>query len=621
MTRRTALGCAAAAPLARLDGMEAPGRAGDFSRRYSLTLERVLRGGPPHYSKEMVLADALPRHVRRFTEFSGDVSGRWLEALAAAAADRRESYAPLQDWLPALLQAQKAEGYFGDSFSAGELRREDMALLWGNGRLLLGLLEHHRLTGQTETLEAARKLGDFLLRIAPRMNSPETRERFSEGAFAMGYICWTQMIEGLTALHRFTRYAPYLELARQVAALIERRPGEHAHGYLASVRGAVELYEATREPALLAQAEAAWQEVMDSGNVFVAGTIPEAWKPKAVRTEGCAEADWLRLSLQLWRLTGRLKYLEAAERTLFNEFAMNQFSTGDFGHRGLGATGVLAGAEGPQGGGSARAWWCCTLHGLRAFPEIFRHVWRGGGEALCYDLPLEGEAQARGLNLQASSALEKNGSIQIDIARAGGGTEALAVRLPSWASRIDVRVEKGAAETVLLDGWYRISRAWQPGDRLWLQYEMKTRTERNSSGRIAVFHGPWLLGVAEATEPFFFDEPRTLNRLRIPVDSRGGFALPPAPPGGHHPFAVPAARFQVQYLPGGYPIEPGAAVLRPVCEQTGFRTCDWQYWFLTREFCRCAPGTARTPPARNRLQDERASSRAGVISKRSPTRA
>jgi len=539
----------------------------------------VREGGPPAYTKELVLADAVPRHVRRFTEFSGDVSGRWLEALAAASTDRRERYAELAEWLPELLAAQREDGRFGEPFAAQGLRREDMALLWGNGRLLIGLVEHHRASGDARSLEAARRLGEFLLKIAPEMNSPRVREQFAEGAFAMGHICWTQMIEGLTALGGVTRQSRFLALAREIAARLERRPGEHAHGFLTSLRGVVDLYEATRERALLAQAENEWRAVVSSGNLFVAGTIPEAWKPKAARTEGCAEADWLRLSLRLWRLTGKLHYLEAAERTLFNEFAMNQFSTGDFGHRALAATGVRAGATEAQGGGSARAWWCCTLHGLRAFPDIFRHVWREGGEGLRYDLPLEGEARGKALRVSAASALEQNSTITLDLTGAGGAAEPLFIRLPRWAERVDIEMRGGAAEIELRDGWYRVARAWQAGDRLQLRYAMRTRAERDAAGRAALFHGPWLLGVAEAADPFFFDEPHTQNRLLLGA-AEGAVRLTPARSGGH-PFAVPVARFEAQYLPGGYPIEPGSAVLRAVSEQTGLRTCDWEYWFLT----------------------------------------
>lgn len=539
-------------------------------------------GGPPAYTKELVLADAVPRHVRRFTEFSGDVSGRWLEALAAASADRKERYAELAEWLPELLAAQREDGRFGEPFAAEGLRREDMALLWGNGRLLIGLIEHHRATGDARSLDAARRMGEFLMKTAPEMNSPRVRGQFAEGAFAMGYICWTQMIEGLAALGGVARQSRYLALAREIAARLERKPGEHAHGFLTSLRGVLDLYDATRERALLAQAENEWQAVVSSGNLFVAGTIPEAWKPKAVRTEGCAEADWLRLSLRLWRLTGKLQYLEAAERTLFNEFAMNQFSTGDFGHRALAATGVRAGATEAQGGGSARAWWCCTLHGLRAFPDIFRHAWREGGEGLRFDLPLEGEARGKALQISATSALEQNGTITLDVTGAGGAAGPLLIRLPQWAGRVEIEMRGGAAEIALRDGWYRVARAWQAGDRLQLRYAMRTRAERDAAGRVALFHGPWLLGVAEATDPFFFDEPHSRNRLLVSAGADGGVRLTPAR-SGEHPFAVPAARFEAPFLPGGYPLQPGVATLRPVSEQTGLRTCDWEYWFRTDE--------------------------------------
>ena len=565
-----------------MQGAAAPGgRQGQLSLRYDLVLRRVREGGPPAYTKELVLADAVPRHVRRFTEFSGDVSGRWLEALAAASADRKERYAELAEWLPELLAAQREDGRFGEPFAAQGLRREDMALLWGNGRLLVGLVEHHRATGDARPLEAARRLGEFFLKIAPEMNSPRVREQFSEGAFAMGYICWTQTIEGLTALGAASGQSRYLALAREIAARLERRPGEHAHGFLTSLRGVVDLYEAARERALLAQAENEWEAVVDSGNLFIAGTIPEAWKPKPMRTEGCAEADWLRLSLRLWRLTGKLQYLEAAERTLFNEFAMNQFSTGDFGHRALARTGVRAGATEAQAGGSARAWWCCTLHGLRAFPEIFRHAWREGAEGLCYDLPVEGEGEAGGLRIRASSSLELDGTIRLEILAAPARAAEALVRLPHWAERIGIDVHGAAAETALRDGWYRLARAWRAGDRVTLRYAMKTRAEGGDAGRVALFHGPWLLGVAEATDPFFFDEPYARNRLRITAGAGGAVLLVPARAAGGHPFGVPAARFEAPFLPGGYPLQPGVATLRPVSEQTGLRTCDWEYWFLT----------------------------------------
>jgi DUF1680 family protein len=150
----------------------------------------------------MVVADAVPRHIRRFTEFSGDVSGRYIGALACASLDRGETYEELGPVVQEVIRHQKPEGYFGGAFAVNGIRKEDMAVLWGNGRLLIGLLEYYRLRQDPSCLASARRLGAFLIKIAGEMNSDRVRKQFEDGSFAMGYICWTQMIEGLAELRR-----------------------------------------------------------------------------------------------------------------------------------------------------------------------------------------------------------------------------------------------------------------------------------------------------------------------------------------------------------------------------------------------------------------------------------
>ncbi len=552
-----------------------------FTKRYDLTLKRVLRGGPPAYTKEFVLADSVPAHVRRFTEFSGDVSGRWLGALSAVGADRGQPSPELRAWLPHLLAAQRSDGHFGEEFAPSGVRPEDMALLWGNGRLLVGLMEYYLLTRDGMVLEAARRLGDFLVGIAPLMNSDRIQTQFAEGAFAMGYICWTQILEGLVRLYETSKNPSYLNVARHLASRIERRPSEHSHGFLTSLRGLMELYEATGEKPFLKQVEKEWQGVIDSGNLLAPGAVPEAWKPKAHRTEGCSEADWLRLSLQLWKHTRDIRYLEAAERTLFNEFAMNQFNTGDFGHRVLSATGSPLGGN-EEGGGTARAWWCCTLHGLRTFPEVRRHIWRRLDDALAYDLPLEGEAGLDGFRVQAESSLERESVIRIRVLAAGGKDAPLMVREPAWAWGIEIRANGLRLATLNRNGYHRFRRGWKSGDMVEVKYLMRTRIERDKE-RVCILHGPWLLGIDEATNPYFFDEPHRLNRILLRPAKDGTVDLEPDSGETAHDFAVPGARFRLPYAPGGYPTQPATARLRPLAEQTGFTSTAWEYWFRLAE--------------------------------------
>ncbi len=57
-------------------------KAGPDLSRYRLTLGRVLSGTGPSYTPDFLLEDILATPGRRFTKFSGDLSGRWIGALS-----------------------------------------------------------------------------------------------------------------------------------------------------------------------------------------------------------------------------------------------------------------------------------------------------------------------------------------------------------------------------------------------------------------------------------------------------------------------------------------------------------------------------------------------------------
>ena len=554
--------------------------AGDLTARFELTLERVLRGGPPHYTQDFLLADVIPRDVRRFTNFSGDLSGRYIGALASAAGRDPALTEKLAPFVEQVLLHQKNDGHFGDPMGVLETPDDDMARLWGNGRLLIGLLEYYRESRHAPALEAAKRLGDFLVEAAPRFNAPSLRRFFLDGKFAVGYVCWTQNIEGLAALYRHTADDRYLQLADQMAERTERRPSQHTHGFLSTLRGLVELARVSGQPRYLEQAEREWQSIVDSGNVLVHGAIPEAFLPSIERDEGCSQGDWIRLSLDLWRETGNITYLEQAEKTLFNEFALNQFASGDFGHINLRETGV-----GPE---IARSWWCCTLHGLRTFPEIERAAFRLDDGTLYYDLPVDAIFKSTGLRVTAKSSLETDGRITVSIAEALDPAIRLAVRLPSWAKSIRVNIENEPQEVRVIDGYLRIQRAPRPGTEIHLSYDFITRLESRPDmpGYAAVFHGPWLLAVSESSSPEFFDEPYHFNRVLLPGSAEGPIELPAWADSEptETPFLVPAAHLALEWIPAGYPEQRQTAQLRPLAEATASgHATRWEFQLPTAD--------------------------------------
>ncbi len=554
--------------------------AGDLSNRFELTLRRVLEGGPPRYTQDLLLADVIPRDVRRFTNFSGDLSGRYIGALASAAGRNPGLTERLAPFVEQVLVHQKNDGHFGDPMGVLETPDDDMARLWGNGRMLIGLLEYYRETDHAPALEAAKRLGDFLVEAAPRFNAPSLRRFFLDGKFAVGYICWTQNIEGLVELYRHTSDDRYLRLAEQMAERTERRPSQHSHGFLSTLRGLVELARVSDEPLYLEQAEREYQAIVDSGNVLVHGAIPEAFLPSIERDEGCSQGDWIRLSLDLWRETGDVDYLEQAERTLFNEFALNQFASGDFGHIKLRDTGV-----GPE---AARAWWCCTLHGLRTFPAIEQNVFRFRDATIYYELPVDGTFDDGGFRITAKSSLEIDGGIAISFAGAVDSATRLAVRLPSWAESISVNTDNEPQETRAIDGYVQIERVLRAGSDMRLSYDFITRLEDHPdrTGYKAVFQGPWLLGISESSSPSFFDEPYHFNRLLLPPSDEGRIELPLLADSEQVNllFRAPAAHLALEWIPAGYPEQRQTARLRPLAESTASgQATRWEFWLPTTD--------------------------------------
>ena len=127
---------------------------GEFSRRMKMTEER-LTGDifEPVFTNEFILADVNldPVDQRRFQNYCGDLSGRFAEVLSACTGDEYDSL--LDEIVKEILKYQQADGRFGDSlleFSEEKIDKEHMPLLWGNGRLLVGLLEYYSRTGNKD---------------------------------------------------------------------------------------------------------------------------------------------------------------------------------------------------------------------------------------------------------------------------------------------------------------------------------------------------------------------------------------------------------------------------------------------------------------------------------------
>jgi DUF1680 family protein len=562
--------------------------AGDLARRIELTARRLTSTGVPAYTDDFILADVTLDTRRRFWNFSGDLSGRWVEAVAALPpADR--SPAGIAPLVAKLLDQQRPDGRFGRvdlAFTAAETGTEHMALLWGNGRLLVGLMAYWQATHDPALLAAARRLAAFLLTVREAAKAPEVMARV-EGQGAFGFICFTQLAEGLAMLTRATGDASYAAAAREIVPLLPPRGTQHSHGYLSTLRGAALLHEVAGDAAMLAFAERLYGELVRSSDYTIDGGVLEyfGWGDAAneaslaaakaasgvfPRNEGCGLADFVRLSLQLHRATGRVEYLERAERCLVNGFAHNQFANGDFGSRVFFDQGIQPSPS------VDRAWWCCTMHGYRAFRDVLDHavVEKDGTVAVQFFEDVDFCGAMSGLSLRRTPS-----GLAGEVTSGFEGV--LAVREPSWAASASLTWNGRPASAKHEGGFFRLQGRFSAGDRVDVALVPRLRllTAKGEEiplaslaadpVRAALYCGPWLVVADEQIDPMFFGEPWPGNVVTLPRD-----LAPRAVAGGRVRLAV---TYEHDGFRGSLPTE-----LRPMGETPADEQKTIAFWLNYR---------------------------------------
>jgi hypothetical protein len=333
---------------------------------------------PPLNDFDFVMSDVSFKMARRFTEYSGDISGRMLGALQAAAALLGQA-SPMADSLAAAFpQYQKPDGHFGaeQDLAAGVKQDRDMPICWGNGRLLLALAERYRLRPDPKLLDVARRIGDYVISTRPYYGKPENFKRVG-GVYASGFVtCYPSLIDGLAALAEVSGEVKYADEARFIAhlSLLDRAfEHHHSHGRLTAYRGMLDLDRmsgrAEFTPAIVEDCRK-----IREGFMLPTGGITETFDRTDIRDEGCTEADWVRVNLFLWRTTADPMYLDMAECVLRNHLLATMFLNGGFGHHQFR---VLRDGDNQYPGGGidptgADSYWCCSMHGTQVLADVAR---------------------------------------------------------------------------------------------------------------------------------------------------------------------------------------------------------------------------------------------------------
>ncbi len=410
-----------------------------------------------------------------------------------------------------------------------------MPILWGNGRLLIGLVEVYEQTRDTNALAMAKRLGDYFVSTDPVYDKAENI-RTVGGSYADGFVtCYFSCIEGLAGLGRVTRDQRYVEEAERIAALaatVTNFDSLHSHGRLCAVRGFADLYALTHEQRWLSDAERDWQ-TFSSRYLLPTGGVKETLDKKCVRDEGCAEADWLRLNLELWRLTGKGRYLDAAECSLKNHFIYQQFPNGGAGHRFLHQ---IEGQPVAFKGLSEEAWWCCGEHWARAMIDVARGAVTGNSRALYIALAIDCDTTLAGPGGNWSvSVRETRDGLTVGLEPPRPIKAQVCIHRPQTrnlgASAGSVDVPEGL--TVKADGdMWVVSGMWRGAQELRVHLPVGLRVETGSDGTGVLLRGydllvahdtpanAWLTDKLPSTRPVVLWSaalPMTEGRIVVPA--------------------------------------------------------------------------------------------------------
>ena len=554
----------------------------------------LARLNQPPYSADWLLADVSFKVSRIFTNYSGDVSGRFLELASLTSPPGQYSPATLQPALEKITKYQRADGHFGGEMDFSEALRSGsppIPMLWGNARLLVGLIaaanEYHR----PDLLESARRLGDFYVATTNVFcSSARKTEMYATGNGGDGYTCcYFPAIESLALLYGATHQERYLQQAERMAEWFkgfDALPIDHSHGNLCAWRGILDLYDITGKRAYLERALAKWEQAVQNGFVWSLGGVGEHWYRFHVGDEGCSESDWLRFNLQLWRFTGQTRFLDMAERLLLNQYVANQCPNGGYGWRNF--DGDPAGPIGTRAG--VDEWnFCCSFHGPLGLYFLKTYLAAGSDRGVFVNFPLDFVSTVRsaGHDWRVTVSTRPAGRsdervFDLELAPIDSSKSASSVlwlRRPDWANAVRITSSAGVAQPFSEEhGYVRLERKFERGERLYVSFQTGLRLERRRFEPVCAEPGR----VSRLREVALLDGPNVLfaapasgsGRLTLlaQVDAAGRLSFWPSPQGGYLSVALPDFEASLEQITAGLS-SAKPITLRPESELiTGRRT-------------------------------------------------
>ena len=527
----------AASPFAKVEPLpfgEARWTDGFWADRFSLcqtqmipSMGRLMAGtNYSQFLRNFEIAAGLAEGKARGASFNDGDFYKWMEAASATLAVTNDVALRqrLDEIIAIIAKAQRADGYIDTAVqiraAAGDTNAVPFAdalkfEAYNLGHLLTAACVHHRVTGQTNFLEVARKAADFLV------------ETFKEptAALASKAICPSHYM-GAVDMWRETGDPRYLELAKKFLAArnlvkdggddnqdripFEKQETAEGHAVRANYlfSGAADLFLETGDTNLWRPLMEIWTNVVTKKMYLTGGcgalydgASPDGAKDQksisrvhqaygrnyqlpntTAHNETCANIGNALWNWRMFRATGAAKFMDVVELEFYNAVLSGGALDGTnfFYTNPLRVTDPL-----PVDLRWSRtrvpfvSTFCCPPNLARTIAESADYAYGKSDDAIWVNLyganQLTTEIAGEKIRLVQETEYPWSGRVRIKFLECGKKEFSLKLRIPGWAKDATLRVNQMPVESAEPESYFEIKRVWQAGDVVDLDLPMLVR--------------------------------------------------------------------------------------------------------------------------------------------------
>jgi len=426
------------------------------------------------------------------------------------------------------IKTQEPDGYIGLFSPASRMWK-----LWDiheMAYLVNGLLSNYLYFGHTPSLDASKKLMDYI--IEKWSANPEGLNRINITVF-MGV---TGIEESLLMLYQETGEQRYLDFCVNFRKLPEwddeltlGRWGPiqgHAYAYFQRCLSQLRLYQIQPDPALLRKTHETMQFLTKQDGLLINGVCSQHECFHDTQDGGpglgetCSTAYLIRVLDELIQLEKKPSYGDIMERSILNGLYAAQSPDGR-------RLRYYVPFESPRTYFDGDTY-CCPCNYRRIVADIASMIYYPMEDGLAINLFTQSQAEmalpdGTPVTLTQETDYPSSGTIVLTVSPSESKRFPLRIRIPAWCTNATYSINKHETHHAQSGSFAVINRTWEKGDIVTIEFPMPIRLiqgRKAQSGRVAVMRGPQVFCLNPTLNPSV--QGKELREIVIDPDTATG---------------------------------------------------------------------------------------------------